>query len=185
MKNSYYLIGGSILVLVIVLGTFYMYSNGGASSITNQVATSTTATTTPEKPVTITPTPTLPVVKPPVSTAPHISSMEPSAAAAGSTVTIIGTGFDTTTNYITFGTSGGRVHPDGTADNVVATVGSPTGRTLTFDIPTSGPSGILCDKSHTSCIAVSAIRILPGTYPVTVTNKNGVSAPATFTVTAQ
>ncbi len=96
-------------------------------------------------------------------------------------MTIKGTNFDRTTNYITFGTSGGRHRADGTADNVIAVVGSADGKTLVFTVPTSGPSGILCDANK-SCIAVSAMRVTPGVYPVSVKNKNGTSNIESYTV---
>ncbi len=122
-----------------------------------------------------------PVHSPVTGIAPKIAKFEPPAATVGTTVTIFGTGFDSTTNYITFGTSQGRHHPDGTADNVIATAGSVDGKTLTFTVPSSSASGLLCDSSN-HCVGISAMRIVPGNYPVTVNNKNGTSAVAVFSV---
>jgi hypothetical protein len=116
--------------------------------------------------------------------APKIAKFEPAAATVGTTVTILGTGFDVTTNYVTFGTSQGRHHTDGTADNVIAAVGSADGKTLTFTVPSSSASGLLCDSMN-HCVGISAMRILPGNYPVTIKNKNGTSAIAIFSVIAQ
>jgi hypothetical protein len=63
---------------------------------------------------------------------PVVYSMSPQTAAPGTVVTLTGTNFDANTNYITWGTAGTRHRPDGTPDNVIATVGSQNGTTLTF-----------------------------------------------------
>jgi hypothetical protein len=120
----------------------------------------------------------------PKTLAPKITSLAPASGPIGSTVTIKGSGFDAKANAILFGPSGGRHHIDGTPDNQIASVGSPDGKTLTFTVPTAGPSGQLCDQ-YKHCIAVSAIRVLFGPYDVSVMNKNGTSNKAVFTAAAQ
>jgi hypothetical protein len=98
-------------------------------------------------------------------------------------VTIYGTNFSKTKNAISFGTSSGLHHADGTPDNVFATVASTDGKTLTFTIPSAGPSGVLCDAQG-SCRGVSAIRITPGSYPIMVTTSAGPSNIVRYTVSA-
>ena len=110
-----------------------------------------------------------------------IFKLSPSAGPVGTTVTVTGQGFTKTGNQIYFGQGMGRHRPDGTQDNMIATVDSPGGTTLTFIIPQTGPSGILCD-SQNRCIAVTAIRRLPGTYQMAIENKNGASNTVTFTI---
>ncbi|MBA3788815.1 hypothetical protein H0X32_00250 [Patescibacteria group bacterium] len=112
---------------------------------------------------------------------PTVTKFTPATASVGSSVTIIGTGFDRVRNYLFFGTSNGRHRPDGTPDNVIATVPSPDGITVTFTVPASGPSGLLCDSLN-HCIGVSATRITPGSYPVSVSNGYAASKATSFTV---
>jgi hypothetical protein len=192
------------IVLLGALGFVYMQQTATFASEVSQVtssifamqqATSTTsvATTTASTTPSVAATESKATVKAPAVPAvyhsstgavPKIAKFEPGAATVGTTITITGTGFSPTTNYITFGTSQGRHHQDGTADNVIATQGSKDGKTLTFVVPSSSASGLLCDANN-QCIGVSAMRIVPGNYPVTVENKYGASEADTFTVIAQ
>lgn len=110
-----------------------------------------------------------------------ISRLKPSAAKAGTTVTITGTGFTATGNQIMFGDPTGRHHIDGSADNVISTANSSDGKSLSFTVPASGPSGVLCDAQN-HCIAISAILRQPGNYKVSVSNKNGTSNVVEFTL---
>jgi len=112
---------------------------------------------------------------------PQIISIDPSHGLSGSIVTIHGKGFTTSGNLIMFGPSNNRHHLNGTADNVIANATSTDGTTLTFIVPTSGPSGILCAAPR-NCIAISAIRLMPGAYPVSVSNARGTSNVAVFTI---
>lgn len=129
---------------------------------------------------------TVHTTKPPAGTPaptglPHIAFFAPAAGTVGTTVMIQGTGFDKTTNYILFGTSNDRHRADGTPDNQIAVLPSPDGKTITFTVPASGPSGILCD-SNNHCVAISAIATVPGNYPVQVRTKNGLSNIDLFVV---
>lgn len=133
-----------------------------------------TASTTAKAP---TPTP-VPVVK---TSAVNITALTPSTAAVGTTISISGSGFTPTGNQILFGDMSGRHHPDGSADNVIATVASPDGKKILFTVPATGPSGILCDAQN-HCVGISAIKRLPGTYNVVVRNKNGISNVRVLTV---
>jgi hypothetical protein len=192
-KNKNVLIGALVLILILVLGMWYVTHRTSTEEMqipTNSTATTTatTSATTPSvtKPVTSktgtsksgtgsTGTTAHPIV------APRIISFEPAAGTPGTSIAIKGTNFDSTTNYIYFGTPGGRHHPDGTPDNLIATVGSSNGTSVSFTVPTSGPSGLLCDAQN-HCVAISSIRLAPGTYPVTVRTKAGTSNTAIFTV---
>ncbi|HZS42898.1 MAG TPA: IPT/TIG domain-containing protein [Candidatus Paceibacterota bacterium] len=142
------------------------YSNSGGSIPVTIVTSTTTSTTT--------------VIT--TTSKPQINSLNPSSGSAGTEVTISGLNFDRNSNQITFGSSNGRHHPDGSADNVIANVGSADGKTLTFTVPASGPSGILCSSAG-SCIGISALRLTSGTYPVSVINKNGTSNVVQFSLT--
>jgi hypothetical protein len=182
-------IGGGFLY-VQQSANFATQVDGVSSALLTHATTSTESATSTqtENPVTSKPT-SKPGTQttghtPATGVAPKIVKFEPAAATVGTTVTIFGTGFDSATNYVTFGTSQGRHHPDGTADNVIAATGSVDGKTVTFTVPSSSASGLLCDSMN-HCVGVSAMRILPGNYPVTVKNKNGTSAIAIFSVIAQ
>ena len=98
---------------------------------------------------------------------PVISSLTPSSDPVGTKVTLTGTGFTPTANRINFAG----------VSNAVINLNSPDGKTLTFTIPATP-----CDKlKGDSCIA----KVLdPGTYPISVTNANGISNEVKFTVTA-
>lgn len=109
-----------------------------------------------------------------ITAAPHITKFLPASGTPGTPITIVGTGFSKTQNYIMFGTSAGRHHLDGSPDNQIAVVGSPDGKSLTFTVPASGPSGQLCDNQN-QCVAISSIALSSGNYPVTVRTNNKVS----------
>jgi peptidoglycan hydrolase-like protein with peptidoglycan-binding domain len=118
-----------------------------------------------------------------VGSTPSITSLSPASGNSGITVTIHGTNFDTAgNNTIAFGEYFGRHHLDGSADNVVDTKVSPDGTTLTFTVPNTGPSGILCNSSN-QCVGVSAILLQAGTYSVAVSNKWGTSNTGSFYLT--
>ncbi len=189
-KDTYLLIGIAVIaVLLIAAGSWYMSTTQSLSlnSIISSTAPGPTSTASNPSPAAEPPMPPTPAPHPtpsptPSSAAPRITNFEPVSGIVGSTITIIGSGFDRTTNYIYFGTSGGRHHPDGSPDNQIAISASPNGKSVTFVVPSAGPSGILCDVTN-HCVGISAVRIIPGNYPVTVRTSNGMSAPATFTVT--
>ncbi len=191
MKN--YSIAAIIVVGIIgvaALAWYKIQDNAASLQAGNSVAQVLTASTSDQSAVQTAPTPT-PVSTPPsnatthpkVTGAPSITSLDPSSATVGSTVTIHGTGFSATSNAILFGKTMNSFHRDGTPANQIAAVASTDGATLSFVVPNSGPSGILCDSSN-HCIAVSAMRIIAGTYPVTVRNAAGTSNTATLTVTS-
>jgi hypothetical protein len=194
MKNLY-IIGGIAAFVLIGIGLWFMNQKAAVpapSAQTTQTAATTSVTTKPTSAKSTTKLPgatTKTVVVTTTTTfltgpTPQIISYAPASAPIGGTVTVTGTGFDATTNYVLFGTSGGRHHPDGTADNMIALVSSPNGKNLKFVVPTSGPSGLLCDVDN-HCVGVSAIRITPGVYPIAVRTKNGVSNSTSLTVVAQ
>lgn len=131
-------------------------------------------TSPPDQTQTPTPEPT------PASSKVQIT-LSPTSGLAGTKVTVTGQGFTPTGNLIAFGDFGGRHHPDGTGDNVIASVSSADGTHLTFTVPASGPSGILCDSAN-NCIGVTAIKLAPGNYNVLVSNANGASNVAVFTL---
>ncbi len=188
-----YSIAASIVVGIIAVAGLAWYKtqdNSASLQNGNSAAQVLTASTSDQSAIQTTPTPnpvntppSKPVTHPKVPTTPSITSLDPSSATVGSTVTIHGTGFSTTSNAILFGKTMNSFHRDGTPANQIAAVASTDGTTLSFVVPNSGPSGILCDSSN-HCIAVSAMRIIAGTYPVTVRNAAGTSNTATLTVTS-
>ncbi len=210
MKQNTLFIGAAVVALVALAGMlFFVGGSSHSLNLTNDLAqlgsstsatTSTTSTTTTSTTVTKTVTSagnTSTNTSQQTSSGtsgttgthtsneptgiPYISKIEPASATPGTQVVIYGTNFSHTKNYITFGTASGRHHADGTADNVVATVGSSDGKSLVFTIPTSGPSGILCDAQN-HCVAVAAMRITSGTYPITVINNVGPSNTVRYQV---
>ena len=111
--------------------------------------------------------------------APQIIQFDPAGGAPGTQVTITGTNFSHTANYVTFGSWGGRYHADGTPDNQIATVASTDGTTITFTVPSTGASGRLCN-AQSQCIEVSSVVLTPGNYPVTVRTSGGTSNTEDF-----
>lgn len=182
MKNTYAW-GLIILVLVIVAGIYWRIMSINTPTEIVPVVTGSEAVKnpTPIKPVgTTRPAPT--PVTAPGDTRPKITSLAPTSGPVGAVVTIKGVNFDATTNVITFGPSSGRHHVDGTPDNQIEAHPSADGKTLTFLVPASGPSGQLCDQSN-KCVTVAAVHTKPGAYEVSIVNKNGLSNITTFTVT--
>lgn len=184
--NKTYAVIAIIVVLIVAGGLWWtlMTPSAEAPVITEVDSTTTmpTATTpasgshgtsgTPAKPA-LAPTPV------PHSSAPVITKFAPASGTSGTQVTIIGTGFDKTTNYLRFGTSSGDHRTDGSADNEIAVIPSTDGTTITFTVPSSGPSGILCDASD-HCIAIAAKALVAGNYPISIRTANGVSNIAYF-----
>ena len=102
----------------------------------------------------------------PTGTAPVINNINPISGAAGSQVTLTGTGFTSTGNTVTFS---GNPMTDITSN----------GTSLTFTVPTAlNPS---CYYSKPQCLAPTVI-MQPGIYQVTVTNANGTSNVINYTV---
>lgn len=113
---------------------------------------------------------------------PKITSITPMTGPTGASVTLHGTGFDKSSNLVLFGNSNGRHHPDGSPDNSRGSIGSADGKSLTFQVPNSGPSGILCDSSN-HCVGIAAMLLVPGSYKVAVKNANGTSNVVSFAIT--
>ncbi len=105
--------------------------------------------------------------------APSISSITPTSALVGTTVTITGTGFTPTGNRIKFGDLGSENNPS-------YSINSSNGTTLTFTVPTS--NYLACWSSNPACLAPATLT-QPGPYQVSVINTNGTSSSRTFTVT--
>ena len=110
-----------------------------------------------------------------------INKLSPPSGQINIQVTISGQNFTKTDNLIIFGDSTGKYHLDGTADNVIATVGSTNGTELTFTVPSSGPSGALCDSAK-HCIGITAMTRQAGNYKVSVKNINGTSNSSVFSL---
>jgi hypothetical protein len=111
-----------------------------------------------------------------------ILSLAPSSGPAGTNVTIQGGGFTAVGNQIMFGDTSSMTRQDGTPANVIATADSPDGLTLSFTVPATGPAGILCSGIPKHCVAISAIRNVPGLYRVSVANNNGISNTVVFEI---
>jgi hypothetical protein len=207
MKKSY-LVGGAILLAIIIVGGSFWY-NQQSSNFVAQIDQSTSSIFelhfSSKTPLTVasTTTPISSATSSPISTTTHhvaatppaapvsnsnpipdIISFSPSSATVGSTVTIEGVNFSRTANYIMFGVSAGRHFKDGSPDTQIAIVPSTNGNKLTFTVPTTGPSGLLCGTNGT-CSEVTGARITPGSYPISVRSANGTSVEATFTVSPQ
>ena len=179
-----------IVLIVIVLGGWYLINQSSAG--TGTVATTTAATssataagTTGAANTTTVTTTTHTTTSAPaqgtIAVAPQIISFTPAGGGVGTQVTIEGTNFSRTANYVMFGASDSRFRSDGTPDNQIAVVASTNGTSITFTVPASGPSGLLCNAQK-QCIAVSAVATIPGNYPVTVRDSGGTSNVKDFTV---
>ncbi|MDB5265739.1 MAG: hypothetical protein JWM39_452 [Parcubacteria group bacterium] len=114
-------------------------------------------------------------------TRPKITSINPAQGKPGAVAQIKGVNFDSSTNVITFGPSKGLHRADGTADNQVGSLASSDGTTLSFTVPTTLQSGMLCDQSNV-CKTYGTGSIATGVYDVTVINKNGLSNTFPFSV---
>ncbi len=113
----------------------------------------------------------------------QILSLSPLPGPSGTVVTIKGQGFTPNNNMIKFFPDYPHSHfKDGSPINIIATTTSTDGQTLTFTVPTGHPSGIMCDDNN-QCAGVMEPRVLPGDFPVSVTNSNGTSNIQNFSVT--
>ncbi|HEV7121687.1 MAG TPA: IPT/TIG domain-containing protein [Candidatus Paceibacterota bacterium] len=179
-KNSFIIL---VIVIIIVLAGIALYATHQNASSSGAVATTTASGavqtgstgTTGSGGMTHTGG-TTPVP------APHITKFLPPAGTPGTSVTIIGTGFSKTENYVMFGPTADHHHIDGSPDNQIAKVGSPDGTSITFTVPASGPSGQLCDVQN-HCVAISSILLTPGNYPVRVRTQGGLSNSDLFVLT--
>ncbi|MBP9669508.1 MAG: IPT/TIG domain-containing protein [Candidatus Pacebacteria bacterium] len=95
-----------------------------------------------------------------------LSSIQPNAGSAGTTVVLTGSGFSTTGNDIHFGIGGTR--------NVAAINSS----TIYYTVPHYVSP---CDFTVGLCSA-PAVLVQNGSYPLYVTNAQGTSQTFTFTV---
>lgn len=100
-------------------------------------------------------------------TTPLISSVTPSAAASGTTVTITGTGFTSTGNIVHFSIGG------------ISNITSTNGTSLSFIVPSS--IGPYCKPDQACALYLQLLNA--GTYSVYVENANGVSNTVSFTIT--
>lgn len=100
---------------------------------------------------------------------PFISSVSTSSGRVGTQVTIYGRGFNNTysSNTINFGLS------------IIPNVYSPDGTSMTFSVPAYTNSA--CLYTVPACV-IPQYQIIPGTYPVFVTNINGTSNVISFLV---
>ena len=112
-----------------------------------------------------------------------LTRLTPDAGPIGTHVTVTGGGFTAQNNVIKFGPATNLHHPDGTPANSIAEASSTDGTTLTFDVPSSLTSGIVCDTAN-HCIGIAAGRLQSGAYPVSVVTANGASNALVFTVSA-
>jgi hypothetical protein len=120
---------------------------------------------------------------------PSISSITPTSGAAGTQVTIYGNGFSTngcTTSYCNNSYSSPDVVNFG--PSIISNAYSASGNSLTFTIPsytnTNTNSSYLYPTSYpVSSCNIPQYQIMSGTYPVFVTNANGISNVINFTVT--
>lgn len=108
-----------------------------------------------------------PMPVPPVSYAPVVTAISPAAAASGTTVTLIGTGF-TNSNIVHFSIGG--------LSNIAS---ANNGTTLTFTVPSS--IGPYCKPGQACALYLQLLNA--GTYPVYVENANGTSNTVQFTIT--
>jgi hypothetical protein len=106
---------------------------------------------------------------PGLAVSPTISSLEPSRGSSGTMVTIHGSGF-AADNTVHFGAGGSlRIR---SANN---------GTLIYYKIPIAiGP----CDLKRSPCQDNAARMLLPGVYPVYITNPNGESNKLEFTLLA-
>ena len=176
-----------IVLIVIVLGGWYLInqSSAGTGTVATTTAATSSATATGTTGATHTTTSVTTTTSAPaqgtIAVAPQIISFTPAGGGVGTQVTIEGTNFSRTANYVMFGASDSRFRSDGTPDNQIAVVASTNGTSITFTVPASGPSGLLCNAQK-QCIAVSAVATIPGNYPVTVRDSGGTSNVKDFTV---
>jgi hypothetical protein len=187
MKNNY---AWAIIavVLVVALGAIWYMTKKVSDVPVTEVATSTPATgsaqtTTKGTPARGTTSVTTTTTTTTTDTRPKITSITPSSGKANTVAMIKGANFDAKTNVVTFGPSKGLHHQDGTPDNQIESLPSSDGKTLTFSVPVSAPSGSLCDQNNV-CKVYGTDNTKAGTYMVTVVNQNGLSNEMPFTVIA-
>lgn len=185
LNNQVVLLIGMVGLIVIVGGIFILtHQTQTYPSSPNGIQVATTSFATSTDSITTSTTQASKSVSPRaggMAANSYISYLSPTVGVPGTLVTIKGSGFDKKTNYVMFGTSIGRHHVNGTADNVIATVGSNDGTTLTFLVPNMGPSGLLCDLNN-QCVATSAVILHAGIYPISVQTKNDISNSVLFTL---
>lgn len=184
MKNTHAW-GIIAVVLVLALGVIW-YMTSKVDEVPTGAETATTTATTGAKPATggkATVSAPAPAAGAAVSSdaRPKITSIAPNSGKVRTVAMIKGVNFDAKTNIITFGPSKGLHHRDGTADNQIETLPSSDGKTLTFSVPASDPDGELCDLAN-KCVTYGTNHIKPGTYMVTVINKDGLSNGMPFTI---
>ncbi len=107
--------------------------------------------------------------------APTISYLSPNSGAVGTSVTIYGTGFNSSCNIYsvcpTKPASSANTINFGNA--VIPFVYANNGTSITFTVPSSNTCGL----------GQMCTQVIPGTYQVSVNNSNGVSNSVNFTVT--
>jgi hypothetical protein len=183
----------SILIASIVIATVLLFAAislkntvqpdaNGESAVQTSKTNEDSTTTIPVVIATSTPAETASSSPSVIISAPKILSISPASGPANTTVTINGTSFVSGSNLVLFGNSANRHRPDGTPGNSYPADLSADGKTLTFLVPNSGPSGILCDSSN-HCVGISAILLTPGSYTIMVMNKNGTSNAVVFQLT--
>ena len=114
--------------------------------------------------------------------APTISSISPTSGRVGTQVTIYGRGFNT--NIVCFAypcvNNNSSSNTINLGMSIIPNVYSSDGTSLTFTIPAYTNSA--CQYSSPACV-IPQYQIIPGTYPVFVTNTNGTSNVSSFSVT--
>lgn len=103
-----------------------------------------------------------------------IASINPTTGTTGTQVTISGSGFTATGNKVSFGSTGSDNSP-------TYNLNSSDGRILTFSVPST--NYYACQYSTPACYP-ALVMVQPGTYSIYVTNANGKSNSATFTITS-
>lgn len=118
---------------------------------------------------------------PPV-TQPSVDSLFPSSGPVGTNVSINGKGFTPTDNTVNFGYGviTGLTSATWISDGF-STGTTTTGMTINFIVP--GSLTPACATQTPRCM-IATMLTTPGTYPVSVTNANGISNAVNFTVTA-
>ncbi len=117
---------------------------------------------------------TLNVVNQQTIPAPTISSLSPTSGAVGTRVVITGTNMNTGEEVVTFGGSLRYV-------NIIQP--RVPGR-IEFIVPSQIAGGCSLFTTNTVCPAGALLDVTPGTYEVSVVNRNGTSNRVNFTVTA-
>jgi hypothetical protein len=104
----------------------------------------------------------------PLPEAPTLSSLSPAQGPVGTSVTLWGSGFATSSlNIVRFG------------DGVIPNLSSPNGSTLTFVVPSAlNPS---CYYSTPMCLMMARV-VTPGAYSISVETPRGTTRALTFTV---